>query len=126
MALKEKLDTKQFLANIDGQLDSTSTNLVQNKAVANAIKQIEDSQVQLGENLQEIIQNNIKAYIQNVVYKDLATLLHNTSAVEISVVDSLDEVTNPQPNIMYLVLSDSEESLYTMYVYSNGWINIGT
>lgn len=126
LALKEKLDTKQFLAKIDGQLDRTSTNLVQNKAVANAIKQIEDSQTQLGEDLQETIQNNIKSYIQTVVYKDLATLLHNASAVEISVVDSLDEVTNPQPNVMYLVLSDSEESLYTMYVYSDGWVNVGT
>lgn len=80
----------------------------------------------MGEDLQETIQNNIKSYIQTVVYEDLAALLHNASAVEISVVNSLDEVTNPQPNIMYLVLSDSEESLYTMYVYSNGWVNVGT
>ena len=130
-AISEKLDTTAFLStlvqHIDSRLSDTSTNPVQNKTVKEAIDGLIAAQTDLQSSLQEALQTYVVDYIYNNVYNkdEVDRRLSNLSTIQIKVVDSLASVTNPKNNIIYLVLSDAEDQLYTMNVYDGRWIEIG-
>lgn len=81
--------------------------------------------------IDSVLSDTSKNPVQNkVIAKELDKLREMLKVVKefkIEVVDSLDDVINPDPQVIYLVKSPDDEILYTQYIYvNNEWVSLGS